>query len=285
MRFCLALWALAILPCAVMAEDVSTRQAPSYAASSLVNLATGLPGPFAPNTFVALHGMGLSASTAARESSATGSTNLPASLGTPPVNVKINGLFAPLEYVSPELVIFLIPADQFPGPASIRLTSNNLNGPLIRIVVGEYAPALFELETNFAFARHADGLAPVTMQSPAKPGETIILYAAGLGEADRPRPPGQAPSQFLPILHRDQLRILLNGETVDPQDILEAGLASGRPGCYEIIFRLPPDTPEDPRIAITMGDSISQPGLVLPVRWPAERTEPQPAAAPVRSNH
>jgi uncharacterized protein (TIGR03437 family) len=284
MRFCLALRALAILPCAVTAEDVSMRQAPSYAASSLVNLATGLPGRFAPNTLVALHGMGLSASTVARESSANGSPSLPASLGTPPVNVKINGFFAPLEYVSPELVVFLIPADQFPGPASIRLTSNNLNGPLIRIVVDEFAPALFELERNHAFARHADGLAPVTAQSPATPGETIILYAAGLGEADRPLPPGQAPSQFVPIRRRDELRVLLNGQAVDPQNIIAAGLASGRPGCYEITLRLPPDTPEDPEIAIAMGDAISQPGLLLPVWWTVERTEPQPAAAPARSN-
>lgn len=284
MRLSLALWALAFLPCAVRAKDIPSRQAPSYAASSLVNLATGLHGPFAPNTLVALSGRDLSISTVARDSGENGSPRLPSTLGTPPVSVNINGFFAPLEYVSPELVVFLIPVDQFPGPASIRLARNNINGPVIRIMVEEVAPALFELESTYAFARHTNSLTPVTMRSPAAPGETVVLYAAGLGEANQPQPPREVPAAFLPILHFDRLRVLLNGEALDPRYILAAGLAEGRPGCYEVYLRLPPDTPEDPEITVAMGDTSSQPGLHLPVRWPADRTEPQPASVPARSN-
>jgi len=277
MRLCLALWALALLPCAARAKDDSQRQAPSYAASALVNLATGLPGPFAPNTLVALYGRELSSSITARDSSASGSSSLPAFLGVPPVHVKINGFFAPLDYVSPEVVVFLIPADQFPGPVKIQLARNNISGPSIQIVVEDFAPALFELETRQAFARHARGLDAVSGLSPATPGETIILYAAGLGEADRPLPPGEVPAEFVPILHRDLLRVLLNGEAVDARYIVEAGMAAQRPGCYEIVLRLPPDTPEDPEIRIAMGDGLSQAGLQLAVRW-------KPAGGGVRSN-
>ena len=284
MRFRLALWALAILPCAVRAKDVETRRAPSYAASSLINLATGLPGPFAPNTLVALYGHDLSANTAARVNGPTGSFTLPLFLGAPPVHVNINGLFAPLEYVSPELVVFLIPADQYPGPVKIRLARNNINGPLIKIVVDDFAPALFEIEIDQAFARHAVGQAAVSSQNPAAPGETIVLYAAGLGEAERPRAPREAPSEFLPILHRDQLQVVLDGQPVDARYILDAGLAAGRPGCYEIVIRLPADTPENPEIWVAMGEVTSRTGLHLPVRWPDTTTEPQPASTLMRSN-
>ena len=284
MRFSLALWALAILPCAVRAADVSTRQAPSYAASSLVNLATGLPGPFAPNTLVALYGRDLSSNTAARVNGTTGSSKLPTFLGSPPVHVNINGLFATLEYVSPEVVVFLIPADQYPGPASIRLARNNINGPLIKILVRNLAPALFEIETKLAFARHGSSLEAVSSLNPAAPGETIIIYAAGLGEADRPHPPTEVPAEFLPILNREKLLVLFDGQPVDSRSILAAGLAEGRPGCYEIVLRLPPDVPENPEIAITMGEGASQTGLRLPVRWPDVETEPQPADTQARSN-
>ena len=113
--------------------------------------------------------------------------------------------------------------------------------------------------------------------NPATPGETIILYAAGLGEAERPLPPGEAPAESVPILHRDQLRVTLDGEAVDARYVVEAGLAAGRPGCYEIVLRLPPDTPEDPEIRIGMGDAWSQEGLQLAVRW-------KPAGGGARTN-
>ncbi|HEY3444160.1 MAG TPA: hypothetical protein VGK29_25645 [Paludibaculum sp.] len=279
----LALWALAILPYAIRAKDIETRQAPSYAASSLVNLVTGRPGPFAPNTLVALYGRDLSINTAARASGPTASATLPIFLGSPPVHVNISGMFAPLEYVSPDVVVFLIPADQFPGPATIRLVRNNLNGPLIRIVVDEFAPALFENEMKLAFARHAQGLETVSELRPASPGETIVLYAAGLGEAARPLPAGEAPREFLPILHGDQLRVMLGRQEVEARYILNAGLAAGRTGCYEIVLELPPDTPEDPEITIAMGDAVSQTGLRLPVRWPGADGEPQPASVSART--
>jgi len=280
----LALWALAILPCAVRAKDIETRQAPSYAASSLVNLVTGRPGPFAPNTLVALYGRDLSVSTTARASGPAASSTLPIFLGSPPVHVNISGLFAPLEYVSPEVVVFLIPADQYPGPATIRLVRNNLNGPLIRIVVDEFAPALFENERKLVFARHAQGQEAVSELRPAAPGETIVLYAAGLGEAARPLPAGEAPREFLPILHKDQLRVVLDGQAVEARYILDAGMAEGRTGCYEIVLKLPPDTPEDPEISIAMGETASQAGLRLAVRWPGADGGPQPASVSARTN-
>lgn len=279
----LALWALAILPCAVRAKDIETRQAPSYAASSLVNLVTGRHGPFAPNTLVALYGRDLSVSTAARASGPAASSALPIFLGSPPVHVNISGLFAPLEYVSPEVVVFLIPADHYPGPATIRLVRNNLQGPLIRIVVDEYAPVLFENEMRLAFARHAEGQEAVSGLIPAAPGETIVLYAAGLGEAARPLPAGEAPREFVPILHRDQLRVVLGGQDLEARYILDVGMAAGRTGCYEIVLQLPPDTPEDPEISIAMGEAVSQAGLRLPVRWPGAGGGPQPASAAART--
>lgn len=283
MRYRLALWALAFLPGVARAEDLSKREAPSYAASTIVNLATGLPGPFAPNTMVALYGAALSGSTAARESGASASSVAPRFLGTPPVSVKIGILLVPLEYVSPEVVVFLIPPELIPGTANIVLANGFINGPRVQIKLQEFAPALFELQPGLAFARHEKTLAPVNAANPARPGGTIVLYAAGLGPAGRWGIADELPAEFTPIQRPDLLRVMLDGRPVEARYVIAAGQAARRPGCYEITLRLPPDAPPDPEITISMGDFTSPPGLRLPLRWPERGIEAQPAGAAMRS--
>jgi uncharacterized protein (TIGR03437 family) len=280
MRFRLALWALALLPCAALGEERSPRQAPTYAASSLTNLATGKRGPFAPNMMLALVGQELSVSTTARDTREGANPIMPIKLGLPAVTVKINGMFAPLEYVSPEVVVFLVPNNLVPGPATIRLTRNNLDGPALRITLDKYAPSLFELEENWAFARHGETLLPLTEDAPALPGEVVVLYAAGLGDAIQPVSPPNIPQQFMPLEDVTRLAVSLNGVPVEARYIVTAGVAAKRPGCYEIYLLLPSGTPENPEITISMGEFASQSGLRLRVSAPA----PQPGAAPARTN-
>ncbi|MGC4048654.1 MAG: hypothetical protein QM757_03890 [Paludibaculum sp.] len=74
------------------------------------------------------------------------------------VVVKVGGLLAPVEYISPEVVTFLVPSELRAGPVNVVLTYNFLSGPTIRVQLLPAAPAWFLMETGFVLARHSDSM-------------------------------------------------------------------------------------------------------------------------------
>ena len=187
-------------------------QAPAvYQTSNVVNGASFIAGPIAPNAWTTIKGAGLSALLASWQF--TGSA-LPTSLKG--VTVTVNGEPAPISYVSSQQINFLVPGDIQPGtPAKIQITNNGLAGPTVSVPVNPIAPAFFVIGTsatsgnNYIAATHADNslLAPPGLfknltTTGAKPGEVIVLYGTGFGATTPAYPNGQVPPAplQLPVL-------------------------------------------------------------------------------------
>lgn len=259
-RWICALFAAAA--CAVLAAPPSERWAPAYSQASILNLASGLP-ELAPNTVAVIYGDALSPAVSSRAEAAPNAAILPTVLPGTGVSVKVNGILAAIEYAAPDAVVFIVPPELVAGPASIVLTRNGLNGPTVRLTLQEAAPGLLPMEANWAMARDAETLEWSLPERPLAPGAEVVLYGTGWGRTLRRSinlQPVSVPSE---IKARDSLRVYLDGREVPPDLISYAGVSPGTAGIYELRFRLPEWTPEDPEIRIAIGGKFSQEGLRL----------------------
>jgi uncharacterized protein (TIGR03437 family) len=97
----------------------------------------------------------------------------------------------------------------------------------------------------WAVSVHGDWSALISPDNPARPGETIHLYATGLGAVDAPVRTGEpTPVEPLPKLSRSlscSFDYTTNvGTTTFPlPPILYAGLAPGLVGIYQVTFQIP----------------------------------------------
>ena len=229
--------------------------APIYSAASLVNAADNQSGWLAPNTIATLYGKNL----------AYGTQTLP---GNSPVGgdatVNISGYVAPLYYLSPTQINFLIPPNLLPGPTTVQLVIDGLAGPPISVTLGATAPALFQLDQQNVIATRADW-SLITPAAPAKPGDVVVLFATGLGHTVPPASYGELPSVPAPLAMLSDFEVLLDGNTVDPSDIAYAGVAPGFSGLYQINVTLPAPTGANPEIRIAVGAAVSVAGLHIAV--------------------
>jgi uncharacterized protein (TIGR03437 family) len=141
---------------------------------------------------------------------------------------------------------------------------DGLAGPAIQLTLSPAAPGLFQLDLQNAVATEADG-SVLTLASPAKPGDIVILYATGLGEVTPPAIYGQLPTAAAPLVAGANLAILLDGLAVDPSAIYYAGVAPGFAGLYQINVTLPASTGLNPEIRLQLDGASSIPGVHLPV--------------------
>ncbi len=255
------LLALALLPVAIPARDPDSRQAPAYSAASIVNLASGRMADLAPNTLAVIYGDQLASTTRSRQDSDLQGVILPYVLSGTGVTVKVNGLLAGIEYVSPDAVVFIVPPELDPGPALIVLTRNALNGPSVLTELKPTAPALIPFENGRPLARAGSNLEWITAARPLAPGDEVILYGTGLGPTIPPQTNRRVASA--PAAIQDALRIQLDGADLDPRCLSYAGVSQGVAGIYEIRFTLPPFYQPDPEVRLFIGEQGTQPGLRL----------------------
>jgi uncharacterized protein (TIGR03437 family) len=223
-------------------------QAPSFTASSTVwinpigitNAAnyTPITNSYAPGELVNLYGsFGVS-------TQANGALPVPTKLDG--VQVFVNGIAAPVQLVSKNQISALIPyeisGDSF---ATFQVVVNGSKSNLVTVYAGNSAPGIYTTDENGvgeAAILHAD-YSLVTNSSPAKPGETVLMYLTGLGAvtpqlADGVAAPGSPLSVSLEAA--DTLVALDDG--VDPLAVVDvsfAGLAPGFAGLYQANFTVP----------------------------------------------
>lgn len=239
---------------------------PVYSALSLVNAADSQVGWLAPNAIASLYGTGLAYATVGLTTADLSGVQLPTTLPGTGVTILVGGLAAYPYYVSPKQVNFLIPSNLLPGPVGVQLVVDGVAGPLISVILGPTAPALFELDPQTAVAVRPDG-SVIDATSPVAPGNWAILYANALGPVIPPIPSGQiAPAAA-------QIRLVgfvlsLDGVTVPADHIEYVGAAPGFAGLYQINLLVPPGTGANPEIQIGVNNSLSRTGLHLAVQLP-----------------
>lgn len=159
-----------------------------------------------------------------------------------PLPAELDGITAtwddealPLLFVSPHQINAQLPYEA-EGKGIIRVRTPN--GPAETPVLLEpAAPAVLRVEHGGAWLpaviRHSTGDF-VSAQSPALPGETLVIYAVGLGVVDAAVSAGHPAPARLPVRHRTEVQwgpLLLAPSF--------AGLARGFTGLYEIEVETP----------------------------------------------
>jgi len=155
---------------------------------TLVANAEGEKPLIAPNTWIEIKGQNLSRANDTRIWQAADFVNnqMPTSLDG--VSVTVNGKSAFVYYISPTQVNVLTPPDAMSGAVSVQVTRDGSASAPFSVSAQPLSPSFFVFNGGpYAIATHADGslAGPASLYpgsiSPAKPGESIVLYANGFG--------------------------------------------------------------------------------------------------------
>ena len=117
--------------------------------------------------------------------------------------------------------------------------------------------------------------APITEDNPALPGETIIVYATGLGLVGPETAKGslQTGSAYFGPKNNDPFEFvssLVGGRTAN---VIAAGVKVGGIGIYEVVLELNPDLPTNPQTQLTIAQNIYTSNIVtIPVFNPNPAT-------------
>ncbi|MDX2269944.1 MAG: hypothetical protein NW208_17715 [Bryobacter sp.] len=179
----------------------------------------------------------------------TSATELPRTLGG--MRVLVNGQAAPLYFVSPRQINFQIPFETTGGPATIQVERNGVVGNRVAVnIVPAAGRILLWSGTPYGIIVNADGTLPLppslrigTFTSrPARPGDTLVIYAIGFGRTNPPvASGGAAPASPLAQISGVTVHFgprSLFGTSV-PATALFAGLSPGFVGLYQINVTVP----------------------------------------------
>jgi len=221
----------------------------------IVNSANFAPvtNPIAPNEFITLFGSGM-----AGGASTAQNLPLPTTLGN--VQVLINGIAAPLDYVSATQIVALVPTSISPDNgvyyATIQVMNNGAPSNQVTVYTNWTAPGVFAepIAVGPAAAQHAN-YSLISSTSPANPGEVVILYAGGLGSVNPPVVPdgAAAPSTLTPTV----AMIDVDFSGVFPSTINFAGLTPTTAGLYQINVPIPSGTVSNAYVDVYTPDAVT----------------------------
>jgi uncharacterized protein (TIGR03437 family) len=256
-------WLAPVVLCLPIRGGGPGLQAPSYTPASIVNAATHRPGPLAPGAIATIYGTGLSYTTRALTPEEIVAGELPVALRGSGTRVLVAGRLSALLYVSPTQINFIVSPQIAPGTKKVEVVLDSLRGEA-EIEVAAAAPGLFLLDETAVVATRADG-SLISSGNPGRPGEIAVLYATGLGITNPLMADRQIPRAAASIAALRDLRVVFDGEPVEPASILYAGLTPGFAGLYQINLRLPAVARPDPEVRVAVGDRLSPPATRLPM--------------------
>ena len=254
-----------------MANETATLPPPTCShtapapAISLVANAEGEVPAIAPNTWVEIKGSNLAAPGDSRiwQGSDFVGNSMPIKLDN--VSATVNGKPAFVYYISPLQVNILTPPDALSGTAQVVVTYNGATSAAFNAPAQSISPSFFVFNGGpYVAATHLNGslIGPPTLYpgatTPAKPGETIVLYANGFGSTNVPVQSG-AISQSGMLSPLPVVRI---GGV--PATVQFAGLVS--PGQFQFNVVVPaPLNNGDQSITATAGGESTQSGTLVTI--------------------
>jgi uncharacterized protein (TIGR03437 family) len=194
--------------------------------SAVVNAASLLPGPVAPGSLISVFGLNLTHDTML---SAPFSTTLGG------VTLIVNGIPAPVQFVSPDRIDAQVPFEVTGALATAELRLPDMPPAAIRFPIAPVAPGIFAYGPNQAAAQNADGTLN-TQDNPAAAGSVIRVYLTGQGAVQPPVATG-TPSPTDPLAHSAYpVTATFGGE---PTAIMFAGLSPGLVGLFQVNLCVP----------------------------------------------
>lgn len=179
-----------------------------------------------------------------------GSVPLPTQLGG--VTVTVDGVPAPLFFVSPGQINIQTPFGVQGPTATISVSSNGTTSNAVTVPVATSSPGVFSAQqTGYGpgIVTHAD-FSLVTEQNPAAPGETVIVFMTGGGPLSPTFADGAAgPTNPLSLITDEAFEVRFAGEV---GAISFAGAAPGFVGLYQVNVKVPEVIFTGPAVPMTI---------------------------------
>ncbi len=252
---------------------VAAGGGPQPAISGLVSAADYSAG-LAPGAMMAIFGSELAA-----ELSVGSTMPLPTELNGVRVEVIDGGVsrWAALFFISPGQINAQMPFGITGSTVQVRVMRGASASAAVTVAMAARAPRLFTRDMSGVgetILVHAADWTLVTADSPAVPGEYVILYLTGLGEvtpAAQTGAPGGDNATWGPLNYCSySVTVTVEGK---PGTVVFAGLAPGFVGLYQVNWQVPAGLAEGPHpVVVTSGTAQSQANVYLFVGRAAELT-------------
>lgn len=213
--------------------STSTPAPPWINPQGIVNAASSSPftAGVSNGELITIYGSNLAAAFAAAPG-----IPFPKTLGG--VQVTVNGLFAPIYYVSPSQIAVIVPYQNPYAVAQIQVSNNGLLSNFVTAYVYQTTPGIFTQNQNglgYAAMQHAN-YSNITASNPANPGETIIVYLTGLGAVFPPVTEGTA-APASPLATTQQT--ITAGVAGSAGSVYFSGLTPTAAALYQVNFTVP----------------------------------------------
>ena len=246
--------------------------------AGVVNAASSAPftAGIAPGDFITLYGANLAPGTATAYT-----VPFPTTLGLDGVQVTVNGLPAPVEFVSPGQISAIVPYAVGSSIARIQVNNNGVLSNVVTEFVNLTAPGVFTVPPGglgYGAVLHGD-YSLVTAQSPAQVGETVAVYLTGLGTTNPVIPDGSAGPASSQT--NNTIQVYIGGLQAT---VSYSGLAPDLAGLYQINFTVPAGvTAGDNTLEIVGPDSDAAEALIpVGTALAASSSSPAPQPAALR---
>jgi uncharacterized protein (TIGR03437 family) len=207
------------------------------------------PAALVPGSLISAFGQAF----ANDEYAAPEGARLPTELGG--VSVLINGLPAPLLFVSQLQINLQVPWETAEGEAEITVVANGVFSRTITAPVVAAAPAILAV-------LHGDGVR-ISAERPAAAGETLQIYATGLG-AVVPNAATGEPAPDSPRVTTAEPPAVRMGEL--PAPVVSSGLAPGMVGVFRLDTVVPDgvlETGSTTLLTVAIAGQVSAPITLL----------------------
>lgn len=237
-----------------------TTTAPAITSGGVVNGAS-YAATIASSSWVTIVGANLSTTTRSWTAEELAGGNLPTSLDG--VSVTINNKPAYVQYISPTQINVIAPADTAVGPVEVRVKTNDQLSAPVTATLQSVSPSFFTFDGKYLAATHADntwlgksGLfasAP-TATTPAKPGETIVLYGNGLGATNPVVADNKITDAIAPVA--DGVTVTIGGQ---PATVAFAGLVPPFARMYQLNVVVPEGLPAGDHAVVVQTGGVASP--------------------------
>jgi uncharacterized protein (TIGR03437 family) len=217
----------------------------------VVNAATSAPAPVSPGSLISIYGTSLAQTTGGATS-----TPLPASVGGTSVN--INGVAAPVIFVSPNQVNVQVPYEISTGTANATAASGCGTSGGVSFQVVPAAPYLLLGADGSALVQNQDFTFNSATNAAPK-GSVVTVYLIGIGPLDTPVATGAAAPADRLVRATSQAKALIGGfDTV----IQFLGLTPGFVGLAQANLVVPNLSPGKYPVVITVNGVESNAGTM-----------------------
>jgi uncharacterized protein (TIGR03437 family) len=225
---------------------------PATSTAGIVNAASSAPAT-APGALISIYGSNL-----AGGNLSASAIPLDTKLGG--TTVSINGIAAPLLFVSPGQINLQVPYEVQPGPAKVVIQAGGLQSPAVNFDVAATGPGVFTVQqTDHVVAQNLPDFTLNSAQAPALPGQYVTLYVTGQGAVDNAVATGAAASGSPLSRPLAPVQVQIGGQAADIQF---AGLAPGFVGLLQINVKIPNLAAGDQTVDVSIGGVKASPTVI-----------------------